>query len=320
MQNKPVRILTGDEAFLIEDASRAICKQAGDMLEKLPENTPLPALLEKVSTVSLFGGAKVFWIKNPTFLSAAASETDTDAISQLTKVLPQTGHQLIVVMVGKSLDSRKKIVQLLKKMADIDEYKSFKEWELPQIQEWARVQAERRGKKLAPDAAQALIEICKTDLGLLAGELEKLTLYCADKPQIEKADVIASGPPHSGSIFELSEAMRHRHRAKLLEAGERLLKNGEDPIAMIGLLAANLRLYIQCLEAVQQRKPPAEIAQKTGKNPYFIQRLLRDLGRHYTVQTLIRAFGILHETDLQIKTGKRAGADSLRMALLKLTD
>jgi DNA polymerase-3 subunit delta len=102
--------------------------------------------------------------------------------------------------------------------------------------------AKRLGKTLESDAAALLLDRVGFHLGLLAAELEKLTVAVGDRSKIGPADVEAfASRSREGDVFKILDAIGAGKTTDAVSVLERLFDEGEDPLAILGPITYQLR-------------------------------------------------------------------------------
>jgi DNA polymerase-3 subunit delta len=105
--------------------------------------------------------------------------------------------------------------------------------------QWAKA---AHGKKLAPDAAELLVELVGQAMGLLDQELEKLAVAVGNKAVIEAADVEKLvGRSRAADVFRIMDAIGEGRPTAALDILESLFAEGDDPLAILGPLTWQLR-------------------------------------------------------------------------------
>ncbi|MEJ5274724.1 MAG: DNA polymerase III subunit delta [Thermogemmata sp.] len=105
--------------------------------------------------------------------------------------------------------------------------------------EWAE---HRYGKRLAPDAAELLVELAGSTLGVLDQELAKLATAVGQAESIGVADVQRYvHRSRAADVFRILEAIGAGNPAEALSILEELFTEGEDPLAILAPLSAQLR-------------------------------------------------------------------------------
>lgn len=102
------------------------------------------------------------------------------------------------------------------------------------IQLWVKQKAMMKGVEISDKASEYLIGITGTDLGLLASELEKISLLAEGKIQLEDiADIVAGG--RSYGVFELVDALKGGNTEAVFRIYNALKGTAED-FSLIGAL------------------------------------------------------------------------------------
>ena len=97
-------------------------------------------------------------------------------------------------------------------------------------------------KKLAPDAAELLLELVGSSMGLLDQELGKLAVAAGAKPDISADEVKRMvGRSKAADVFRILDAIGAGKPGEALSIVEELFSEGEDPMAVMGPLTAQLR-------------------------------------------------------------------------------
>ena len=145
----------------------------------------------------------------------------------------------ILILELKSFPETTKLAKALPDAAKVT-CKSLPAYKLPAwCVEWAK---SRHEKKLAVDAAEVLVELVGTSMGLLDQELSKLASAVGEQPGIGAEDVQRFvGKSKSADVFRILDAIGEGKPGQALSILEELFAEGEDPMAILGPLTAQLR-------------------------------------------------------------------------------
>jgi DNA polymerase-3 subunit delta len=151
---------------------------------------------------------------------------------------------------------------------------------------WAK-QAHAVG--LEPTAAELLVEMVGSEMGLLDQELAKLAVTAARGQKISAAMVSQMvGSWRAKTVWDMLDAALDGNCAQALTQLDRLLLAGENPIAILGPVSASLRRLAAATrlvldgEAAHRRVSLREALQQAGVNSYYVGKVeqqLRRLGR-----------------------------------------
>jgi DNA polymerase-3 subunit delta len=175
-------------------------------------------------TLPFFGGAKLVWLKNCSFLgedrvSGGADVTQRLAeVAEMLKSFQWTGVRLLI-SAGK-VDTRRVFFKALSKIAALQEFKAIsikdRGWER-QVEQWILREVKERGKKIDPRALNTLVLFVGPNLRQMDTELEKLCLYIGDGASITEEDVLALVPQNKQSkSFALADAIGERNLARTI--------------------------------------------------------------------------------------------------------
>lgn len=169
---------------------------------------------------------------------------------------------------------------------------------------WARSYVQATwGKALAPDAAGLLVDRCRHERILLRGELDKLACYVGEREAISAGDVLAVvGKTREESVFELLDAVGERRGALALRLVREYGDRGEEPLALLGLLARHVRLCWQAKAMLAQGVAAGEIGRRLGVRPFVAEKTVRQ-ARKLDEPYLRRALEAILAADLSIKSG-----------------
>ncbi|WP_059171202.1 DNA polymerase III subunit delta [Bacillus sp. FJAT-27445] len=319
-----VYLLYGTETFLMRETGQLLLDKvlgeerdfnfsAYDM-----EETPIEAALEDAETFPFMGERKVIFIQNPVFLTSEKQKEKTvHNLSRLESYLKEPAPYSILVFFApyEKLDERKKITKELKRLANTAELKKLSEQEL---KAWIADKAKRRDFTIEPDAVELVSSLAGTNLFMLSNELDKLALYAGPGGRID-AQAAEKLIPKSleQNIFSLIDKVVHRQPAEALRIYYDLLKQNEEPIKILALLAGQFRLLYQIKELSRKGYGQQQIAGILKVHPYRV-KMAAGLAGRFSDEELAGIINQLADADYHMKTG---GADKsllVEMFLMKL--
>ena len=113
------------------------------------------------------------------------------------------------------------------------------------------------GLDLAPEAAQALVDLVGEDLGRLAAEIEKAALYAGGDRRVSEEIVRAlAGETRTRQYWELTQALEEARRADALRLASQLLASGDEPLILLAWVVG----YLRDLWRVLPPRPPGRRA------------------------------------------------------------
>jgi DNA polymerase-3 subunit delta len=267
----PVILICGDDEFSVKQRARKIWEswsaEVGGMDHEVLEAgagsvdealTRLRRLREALNTLPFFGGEKLIWFRDCTFLGedrTGQSATVTEALGELAeqwKTFRWSGLRLLI-SAGKP-DKRRVFFKTLDKQAEVEFFGS-----LAEEKDWAdRVEAEAlkqfraAHKTIADEALAEFVARVGPNLRTLHNEVEKLILYSGDQAEITLAAVQLLTPLQKlAEGFALGEAVGERDLVRALHVLDEELwtiRTGADKkrseIGLVYGLISKMRLLL----------------------------------------------------------------------------
>jgi len=313
---KPVYVLFGDDAFLLDAARAEIVSAAiGDSDPQVAVTTfdadaELAALLDELRTVPFLAPRRAVILRDADeFL---AKKTDDDSGKKkielsnreaLERYLENPSENSTLLMLTASWPKNTRLYKLVDKIGQAVDCSAPDAGQLPSYV--ARATA-RRGKKIQPDASQLLAAWVGSDIGALDSELEKLSLYAGDRPVITSEDV-AKLVTASGGVepFAITNAITAGDAAAALNCLSHMLTKRGEEFKVLGLIVWHLRRVLGAQQAIA--------AGKTGRSalpnmPFAQQKAFETLLQRRGLAKLQADFRRLIAADLAMKTGANGPA------------
>jgi DNA polymerase III subunit delta len=321
----PIYLLYGTEAYLINETKQLLLNQVLDEEDKdfnftaydLDE-TPIETALEDAETFPFLGEKKVIFLHNPKFLTAEKTKDKMEHnLARLELYLKEPAPYTVLVISApyEKLDERKKITKELKRTAVTVEAKKLNEYEL---KNWVKERAKKNGIVFDPDALELLITLVGTNMFMITSEVDKLALYAADEKQI-KASMVEKLVSRSleQNIFTLIERVVQRRPEDALRIYYDLLKQNEEPIKILALLAGQFRLIYQVKELSRRGYGQQQMAGYLKAHPFRV-KLAAGQANQFTDEELTNLMSMLANADLQMKTGGMNKSLLIELLLFKI--
>jgi DNA polymerase III subunit delta len=281
-KRQPIYALAGDEDFLKRlardkivatalgdaDPEFAVATYAGDGLD-------YSTVRNDLDTLPFLAPCRVVVVEN-------ADPFVTDYRPALEQYAARPSSVGVLVLDVKTFPETTKLAKALPDAAKIA-CKAPPLYKLPAwCVDWAKT---RHGKKLASDAAELLVELVGAGMGLLDQELGKLASALGAKPAITAEDVNRLvGRSKAAEVFKIMDAVGEGRPGEALGILEDLFAEGEDPMAVLGPLTAQLRKLaaVGRMTAEGMALGPAMNAAKVpgwDKARASFEKQLRHLGR-----------------------------------------
>lgn len=326
----PILVLTGEDVgqfeWLKKDILQKIAYDPSDLNYSyfdMKETSYAEVELDLVS-LPFFADEKIVILDHLLDLTTAKKRFLTDEdLKQFESYLeiPSESTKLVIFSEGK-LDSKRRLVKLLKRDAQIVEATTPKDQDLKR---YFASQAQELGLKFVGDALDQLLLKSGYDFGELQKNLAFLQAYKEDG-QITLEDVEEAVPKTlQDNIFDLTQMILKRQIDQASSLVKDLRLQGEDEIKLIAIMLGQFRLFTQVKILSEEGQTESQIVTSlsdlSGRkiNPYQVKFALRD-SRRLSLPFLKQAMITLIETDYAIKSGKYDKDYLFDLALLKVAN
>ena len=232
---------------------------------------------------------------------------------------PVETTRLIILAPGK-LDSKRRLVKLLKRDGLVLEANPLKEMEL---KNHFQNEVRRLGLRMDPDVFHYLMVKSNFDFAEVSKNLVFLQSYRGQN-EISLADIdVAIPKTFQDNIFDLTQLVLQTKMDEANHLVRDLRLQGEDEIKLIAIMLTQFRTYLQVQILHEQGRGEQQIvtalSDLSGRkiNPYQVKYALRD-SRNLSVGFLKKVVKLLIETDYQIKTGQFDKDYLFDIALLRI--
>lgn len=326
----PILVLTGEDVgqfeWLKKDILKKIDYDPSDLNYSyfdMKESSYAEVELDLVS-LPFFADEKIVILDHLLDLTTAKKRNLTDEdLKQFENYLenPSESTRLVIFAEGK-LDSKRRLVKLLKRDAKIIESTTPKEQDLKR---YFSSQAQELGLQFVGDSLDQLLLKSGYDFGELQKNLALLQAYKEDG-QITLQDIEEVVPKSlQDNIFDLTQMILKRQIDQARNLVKDLRLQGEDEIKLIAILLAQFRMFSQVKifseEGQSESQIVASLSELSGRkvNPYQVKFALRD-SRRLSLSFLKQAMTTFIETDYAIKSGTYEKDYLFDLALLKVAN
>lgn len=238
-KRQPVYALSGDEDFLKRRArERIITAALGDAdpafaVSIYPgDKLDFSTVRNDLDTLPFLSPCRVVVVEN-------ADAFITDNRPALERYVQQPSTAGVLVLEAKAFPETTKLAKALPDAAKVVCKAPYVDKLPAWCVGWAKA---AHKKKLAPDAAELLVELVGSAMGLLDQEIEKLAVAVGKAPAVTAEDVDKFvGRSKAADVFRIMDAIGDGKPAVALSILEDLFTEGEDPMAVLGPLTAQLR-------------------------------------------------------------------------------
>jgi len=308
---EPIYLLYGTESFLINETKQLLIQNVlsdeeidFNLATYDLEETPVEVAIEDAETFPFMGEKRLVILQNPIFLTSEKQKGKAveHNLARLEAYLAEPAPYSVLVFSApyEKLDERKKITKELKRKATIVEAKRLNEHDL---KAWIKERAAGNGVQIDDGAIELMLTLSGTNLSMLASEVDKISLYAGDASKVDVAMVdklVARSLEQN--IFVLIEKVVQRRIEEALRIYHDLLKQNEEPIKILALLAGQFRLLYQVKELSRKGYGQQQIAGVLKAHPYRV-KLAAGQARHFSDEELAGIMKMIANADYQMKTG-----------------
>ena len=241
---------------------------------------------------------------------------ESDKIIALLQAVPDYCTVVFVQSSSYELDGRLKIIKFLKEKGNALE---FSAQERKPLFRWMDRRFAASGKTIDDSAKERLVLISGDLMNRLIPEIDKIAAYAkGDAVSVSDVEAVASHIPEA-DVFEMVNLISEKKYDSALHILAELLKNRDnEPIAMLSLIASQLRRTYGVKLALQKGKRKAEIKELLSiRFDFIVDRLAAAAGR-FTFQQLRRAVESCADAEYAMKTSSVDGPDLITRVLMDL--
>jgi DNA polymerase III subunit delta len=323
----PAILLLGEEPYLrdscramlierfVPEAARtwAVSRYSADRGET-------QAALDQAQTMAMLSPVQVVFLEEAEAIETLGEKNRDAAVEQLGAYLEDPAPFTVLVVEATGLDQRMKLGKLLAEKTLVVECglgENAGERQTAAVA-LARAIAKEEGVEFEKGAAEDLAEFVAADLLRLKTEIEKLATYAAERKLIRREDVSALViSVKTTTVWELADMLASRQTKKALEFLDRLLRDGEEPLPMLGAMAWMYRKLIEASE-VKGVTNGWQAARALGMRPEQAELALQN-ARKISKGRLLSGLSALQKADDRLKRGGEDAHAVMEFLITELT-
>jgi DNA polymerase-3 subunit delta len=323
----PAILLLGEEAYLrdscrvhlierfVPEAARtwAVSRYSAERGET-------QAAMDQAQTVPMLSRQQVIFLEETEAIEKMGEKNRDLAVEQLEAYLENPAPFTVLVLEATGLDQRMKLGKLLAEKTLVVEVGLGEKPEERQAAAvaLAKVIAKEQGVEFEPGAGEDLAEFVAADLMRLKTEIDKLATYAAERKRIRREDVSALVVSEkTTTVWELADMLASRQPKKALEFLDRLLRDGEEPLPMLGAITWMYRKLIEASE-VRGVTNAWQAARALGMRPEQAELALQNARRISKVR-LLSGLRALQKADDRLKGGGEDARAVMEFLVTELT-
>ena len=316
-----IYLFHGPEAYIRRSALAALEKKTlmpglESMNSTVLSAPSAQAVIESCETLPMMSDYRLVVVRDCALLTAGKARDEAQDSQLLCDYLPRVPESTCLVFeADAAIDKRKKLTKALLALPGAV---SFDALDDAQLAKWINQTLRPMGKRMDRTTCEALAFTSGRDLTLLAGELEKLAAYAADRESITREDVeqIATHTAEC-TVFAMVDALSAGQVKQAFALLSVLLTAGEQRIGILAMITRHYRQMMHLSAMMAQRTPQAQMARTLGVPPFALTRLTRQVGRR-TFESLRGSVELCVQTDYDVKRGAIREDAALDRLMLRL--
>ena len=311
---EPVYVLHGSETYLRDIAAKTISDHAfaeGELRDfnedefSLANPDSIKVALAAAEQLPMMAARRVIRVTD--VCVAATSNRDTlkeEYLDAVAAYLQDPARHTVLIFVADELNGNRKFSTLLKASAAVVDFTALSDAELAT---WAGRRFADLGSVIDAATLRYLITVVGNDLHRLSNEIGKLSAAAMPENRIT-SELIDTLVPRTRALinFQLTDDLFAGRKTQAIASLQKLLDDGAEPLALLGLVASNLRRLVIAKEMIDAGADRAAIAGQM-RMPYGSLNAFLATARRADKAELLKNMKRVAETDLAIKTSVGGG-------------
>ena len=311
----PVYLLTGEDVYrknlIIQKIREVLRPDDFNSYQNEADKADLGEVLALANTAPVFSENRLIVL---TGIEKLRKEPKEALIRYLDNPLPTT-TLILTHNDSKKMKTEKVLAEVC---SDAGRVANFDELKKDELNAWVRQKMQEKGLNPNFDAVDLLCESIGGELNALENEIEKLSLYTADRENkaIAKEEVLACiGFSKEENPFELSNAITSCNKNRAVQLVDKLLDDGEEPIAILSKMTYPILKMARIKRLSEAGLAPAEILRAAGLMPWE-NRLINQQRSFPSQKHFLLALNRLIEADAAFKSSTASDPKILLKGIL----
>lgn len=273
----------------------------------------IDGIINEASTIGMFSLNKFIIINMDSYFK---DKKDIPNINLLENYFDgyNSNSYLVFVCNSDSIDSRKKIVNLIKKYGVVKKLEVNDNY----LNDYVNNYLKDNGYKINKGDVVYFINRVGNNINNVTNELDKLMLYKINDKIINRNDIdLLTVENIDDSIYDLVNCILKNDNEKAIKLYNNFIDNGMDVNQIVAIIAAQIRLLYQVKRLYNSGKSNDEIAKILEfKSVYRVKYLLND-SYYYSESDLVKYLSKLADIDNAIKTSNGDGNILMQLFIVK---
>jgi len=271
-------------------------------------------VLQRAETMPMLAERQVIFVEGVESVEKLGEAARDRIVKSLEEYLAKPPKFTVLVLEAETLDGRQKFAKMLEQNAMFTELTLGGE----SAASLAMQMAKDLGVGIDRDAGGLLADILSNEPAMIRIELEKLAAYAGNNGRVTSADVRTMvTAARKNTVWQFADMIASRNRDNALNFLNNLLREGEQPIGLVGVLS---RMYRQLIEA---RQLPATASMYQAASALHIPPNAADLilrtARRIPKKELLAGLVALAEADSQLKSSNPDPRAFVEFLIARLT-
>lgn len=273
----------------------------------------IDGIINEASTIGMFSLNKFIIINMDSYFKDKKNIPNINLLENYFDSYNSNSY-LVFVCNSDSIDSRKKIVNLIKKYGIVKKLEVNDNY----LNDYVNNYLKDNGYKINNGDVVYFINRVGNNINNVTNELDKLMLYKINDKIINRNDIdLLTVENIDDSIYDLVNCILKNDNEKAIKLYNNFIDNGMDVNQIVAIVAAQIRLLYQVKRLYNSGKSNDEIAKILEfKSVYRVKYLLND-SYYYSESDLVKYLSKLADIDNAIKTSNGDGNMLMQLFIVK---
>ena len=273
----------------------------------------IDGIINEASTIGMFSLNKFIIINMDSYFKDKKNIPNINLLENYFDSYNSNSY-LVIVCNSYSINSKKKIVNLIKKYGIVKKLEVNDNY----LNDYVNNYLKDNGYKINNGDVVYFINRVGNNINNVTNELDKLMLYKINDKIINRNDIdLLTVENIDDSIYDLVNCILKNDNEKAIKLYNNFIDNGMDVNQIVAIIAAQIRLLYQVKRLYNSGKSNDEIAKILEfKSVYRVKYLLSD-SYYYSESDLVKYLSKLADIDNAIKTSNGDGNMLMQLFIVK---
>ncbi len=305
-------LLESDNYILINNfINEIILKKDFSNIDKNIYNLTNVALIDAINdldTYSFFDTKKTIIINNIEFKDVREEE-----LNLLINYLNKPHDDNLLIITTPKMDERKKVYKAIKSLTNYNKL-------IPDIKGFAKEKL--KDYKIDSDALKTLLEYSNDNIDKLYNDINILKAYKIEEKEILKEDIIDAlfylVKEDKDLSFEFVRYLSKKDIKNTLYSYEKLELQGVEPIAILGLIASQLRIIYKVKILSSRQLNNEDMKNILNEKTTFRINKTKEVINNFSKAELLELFKALRDLDIKMKSTDIDKHHLIKMFILQI--